>query len=59
MKNMGAENKIKLTIGQIALLTLSTGIGGDIDYWNQVLDDSDYDNLWDDHYFRLALVNPF
>lgn len=56
---MGAELKFNLSMGKLALLTLSTGVGGDFDYWQNALDDPDYGDIWDDHYFRMALVNPF
>ena len=59
LTTMGAELKFNLSIGQLALLTLSTGVGGDQDYWEGIMEDSDLFSLYDDHYFRLALVNPF
>ncbi len=59
LSTMGAEIKFNLVVGKMALLTLSSGVGGDSDYWNRILDDQDNFTLWDDPYFRLALVNPF
>ena len=56
---MGAEIKFNLSFLKLALITLSTGVGGDSEFWNPILDDPAQLNFQDDHYFRLALVNPF
>ncbi|MCF6237242.1 MAG: hypothetical protein L3J79_00245, partial [Candidatus Marinimicrobia bacterium] len=56
---MGAELKFNLSIGKIALITLSTGLGGNADYWEMILEDPDRLDIQQDSYFRLALVNPF
>jgi len=59
LTTMGAEVKFNLSIGELALLTLSTGLGGDQAYWEKILKDPELLDFSKDHYFRLALVNPF
>jgi Tol biopolymer transport system component len=59
LTTMGAELKFNLSLGKMALLTLSAGVGGDTDYWEPIIEDPDLLDFKDDHYFRLALVNPF
>ncbi|MCF7823698.1 MAG: hypothetical protein K9N35_05950 [Candidatus Marinimicrobia bacterium] len=59
LTTMGAELKFNLSIGRVALLTLSAGVGGDQDYWTGIIEESAPFDLSADHYLRLALVNPF
>ncbi|MCF7808690.1 MAG: hypothetical protein K9N38_09240 [Candidatus Marinimicrobia bacterium] len=59
LSTMGTEVKFNLSIGQLPLVVLSAGVGGEADYWEAVLDGSRTIDLESDTYFRLALVNPF
>ncbi|NQV15854.1 PD40 domain-containing protein [bacterium] len=59
LTTMGAELKFNLSIDRLALITLSTGVGGDENYWDPILKDPEKLNFKNDYYFRLALVNPF
>lgn len=59
LTTMGAELKFNLSIGQLPLVVLSTGLGGDTDYWESVMDGNRSIDWETDTYFRLALVNPF
>ena len=58
LQTFGAELKANVSVGDIALVIISYGVGGDSDFWSN----KDYRNetvLKDHFYFRLALVNPF
>ncbi len=58
LQTFGAELKANVSVGDIALVVISGGVGGDEDFWSN----KDYrnDSILQDHtYFRLALVNPF
>ena len=59
LSTMGTELKFNLSIGQLPLVVLSAGLGGDTTYWESVMDGSHRVDLGSDTYFRLALVNPF
>jgi len=59
LSTMGTELKFNLSIGQLPLVVLSAGLGGDLDYWESIFNGSRDMDLDTDSYFRLALVNPF
>jgi hypothetical protein len=61
LNTMGVELKFNLSIGPVALMVLSAGVGGDIEFWERITTSADKRefDLTQDAYFRLALVNPF
>ncbi len=59
LNTYGAELKFDLTLINMPLITLAFGRGGNSDYWSQKNNEEYVPAFWDDHYLRLALVNPF
>ena len=58
LETYGAEMKFDISLGQLPLVTLAYGWGGNADYWTGTAG-SDEDNFWGRSYLRMALVNPF
>jgi len=59
LSTMGVELKANLSIGHLALVTLSGGFGGSTAFWEPRLDGTTGLDLKRDGYLRMALVNPF
>lgn len=53
----GGELRFDVSILAFPLVTLSTGLGGDADFWQRL--DTSEDDWVNSVYLRMALVNPF